>query len=153
MHPQVLNTTECETDSSIFSRYIKTCRYHYFNLIFLAKELKGSYKQQSKEFIFYIVLVILKLMKKLLFISAELRFASCIHFSLTKPASCHLPYQANKVLYRNHVYKNKLLGPVTQVTLPHTSLQVQWAAQFSSLLFLLGEVLSLPNENKWGWRG
>lgn len=44
MHPQVLNTTECEIDSNILSRYIKTCRYNYFNLIFLAKELKGLYK-------------------------------------------------------------------------------------------------------------
>lgn len=38
MHPQVLNVTECESDSNISSTYIKPCRDDYFNLIFLAKE-------------------------------------------------------------------------------------------------------------------
>lgn len=69
------------------------------------------------------VLVLLKLMKNLLFISAELRFASFIHFSLIKAASYRLLYQRNKALYRKRVYKKKLLGPVTEAMLPSTQVR------------------------------
>lgn len=67
-------------------------------------------------------LVLFKLMKNLLFTSAELRFASCIHLSLIKTVSYHLLCQANKEIQKTQLQKNKkeLLNRVTEATLPST---------------------------------
>lgn len=50
-------------------------------------------------------LVLFKLMKNLLFTSAELRFASCIHLSLIKAVSYHLLCQANKEIQKTQLQK------------------------------------------------
>lgn len=61
-------------------------------------------------------------MKNLLFTSAELTFASCIHLSLIKAISYCLLYQTNQNCTENASTKKKLPNWVTKATLPSTQI-------------------------------